>query len=324
MEYPEYSVVIRTLGTSGEKYMQELRSIAQQTILPTGIFVYIPYGYDLPKETIHKECYIRCEKGMVTQRSFRFEEVTSEYILFLDDDMWLPNDAVQKMFDALRVYNADCVSSNVFANHTASLGHKFINALSGIYPHFDQAWAFKIRPSSYYSYNNSPKQFILPSQSASFNAFLIKKKVYEAIHYEDERWMDEFQYALGDDQLFFYKLYKYGYKVLVHYNTGIIHLDAGTGRNRNKIVADYNTRLLRYVLWYRSIYETQESSIKRIISQISYCIEFGRSFLFVIFLGFKVRHIYPVLNLFKATIAGYRYCKTEHYRTIPKYMNWFK
>ena len=48
----EYTAVIRTLGTAGEKYQQLLNSLQAQTIAPRAIIVYIAEGYPLPKETI--------------------------------------------------------------------------------------------------------------------------------------------------------------------------------------------------------------------------------------------------------------------------------
>ena len=55
----------------------------------------------------------------------------------------------------------------------------------------------------------------MPTQSAAFACLLVRKSAYAAIHYEDERWLDKLGYALGDDQLFFYKLYRHGFKVLI-------------------------------------------------------------------------------------------------------------
>ena len=40
MKIMEYSVVIRTLGTAGEKYQQLLNSLKDQTVLPKKILVY--------------------------------------------------------------------------------------------------------------------------------------------------------------------------------------------------------------------------------------------------------------------------------------------
>ena len=51
----EYTAVIRTLGTAGEKYQQLLDSLQAQTIAPEARMVYIAEGYPLPKETIGTE-----------------------------------------------------------------------------------------------------------------------------------------------------------------------------------------------------------------------------------------------------------------------------
>lgn len=58
----EYTAVIRTLGTAGEKYQTLLDSLNRQTIQPSKILVYIAEGYTMPKETIGKEQYIYVKK----------------------------------------------------------------------------------------------------------------------------------------------------------------------------------------------------------------------------------------------------------------------
>ena len=42
-----YSVVIRTLGNSGEKYRKMLEAIDRQKVSPMEIVVVIPHGYTL-------------------------------------------------------------------------------------------------------------------------------------------------------------------------------------------------------------------------------------------------------------------------------------
>ena len=54
----QYTAVIRTLGTAGEKYQTLLNSLVAQTIQPSAILVYIAEGYPLPKDTLGKERYI--------------------------------------------------------------------------------------------------------------------------------------------------------------------------------------------------------------------------------------------------------------------------
>ena len=50
-----YSVVIRTLGTSGKLFRKELLSIAAQTVQPDRVLVYIAEGYARPTFTVDRE-----------------------------------------------------------------------------------------------------------------------------------------------------------------------------------------------------------------------------------------------------------------------------
>ena len=112
----EYTAIIRTLGRAGAKYQATLDSLARQTLQPAAILVYIAEGYALPAETIGRERYIRCPKGMVAQRALPYDEVDTEWCLFLDDDVSLPPDGVERLYAALTEHGADVVSPDVFPN----------------------------------------------------------------------------------------------------------------------------------------------------------------------------------------------------------------
>ena len=136
----DYCVAIRTLGTAGEKYQTLLDSIVTQTLPPKKILVYIPYGYPAPKETVGVEEIVRCEKGMVAQRSLPFEEVDTDYILCLDDDLYLPPTLVEDLFEVLIKNNADCISPGM-ANYKASKKDRIISFMhSFTLPHFSKKW----------------------------------------------------------------------------------------------------------------------------------------------------------------------------------------
>lgn len=120
----EYCVAIRTLGTAGEKYQKLLDSIKEQTIQPKHIFVHIAEGYKLPKETIGIEQYVRCPKGMIAQRSLPFDEIDTDYVLFCDDDLYLPPNCVERMFEGLQNMNGDCIAANVYNEEQMSLWKK--------------------------------------------------------------------------------------------------------------------------------------------------------------------------------------------------------
>ena len=60
-----YSVAIRTLGTAGDKFRQELESLKTQTLQPDRILVYIAEGYARPPFQVGREEYVWVPKGMV-------------------------------------------------------------------------------------------------------------------------------------------------------------------------------------------------------------------------------------------------------------------
>ena len=150
-----YTAVIRTLGTAGEKYQQLLDSLASQSVQPNEIIVYIAEGYPLPKETIGKERYVCVKKGMVAQRALRYDEVKTEYILFLDDDLFLPDDFVEKMYSALVENELDVISPDIYPNDKRSLKVEIMMTLSGRMRarSGDDEWGYKVMRTGGYSYN---------------------------------------------------------------------------------------------------------------------------------------------------------------------------
>ena len=317
----QYCAAIRTLGTAGEKYRQTLLSLQQQTIPPKKILVYIAEGYPIPKEAIGIEQYIYCPKGMVSQRSLPFNEIDTEWILFLDDDIFIPHEGVEKLFFALEQFKGDCISPNTFSNHALSFKNKIKAALSSqTFPHWDKLWAFKIRNSGHYSYNNAPDS-VMPTQSAAFTCLLCRKEAYKNIHFEDERWLDHFKYALGDDQLFYYKLYLFGYKTLIHYNSGIIHLDAKSGNSKNLREAHLNAIIIRFAIWWRTIYSIKTKRRSKIFSLLSYV---GDNLIYIsysIMLFIIKRKWYILSNLWEGYRAGYRYIHSDEYLSYPGYLS---
>ena len=171
----EYTAVIRTLGTAGEKYQRLLDSIDQQTLPPKAIQVYIAEGYPLPKETIGKEQYIYVKKGMVAQRALPYDEVQTEYMLCLDDDLAFPPDTVERMFQLLKEHNADVISPDIFPNAQRPLKSELMMTISGRMRarRFDKMWGYKVMRTGGYSYNKYPCKEVYFSQT---NAGVREKK----------------------------------------------------------------------------------------------------------------------------------------------------
>ena len=253
-----YSVIIRTLGTAGEYYQRTLDSIKLQTIQPGLVLVYIPEGYAIPKETIGIEQYIYVKKGMVAQRALAYDEVQTEYCLFLDDDVYLPADAVEKMYTEMRLHNAQVISPCTFDNHKTSIKSKLIRTLTGkeVCRLKDGEWSFKVLRTAGFSYNNNPTRPVYESQSNAGPCFFCRKEDFLRISFQDELWLDAAPYALPEDQVMYYKMYKKGLKVLTSFDTGIVHLDAGSTMGQNKeralklIFSEYRNKL---IFWHRFI-----------------------------------------------------------------------
>lgn len=252
-----YTAVIRTLGRAGEKYQRLLDSLCAQNIKPDRILVYIADGYPLPKETCGVEEYIYVKKGMVAQRALQYREVTTEYILFLDDDVYLPADGVEKLFGAITKYNVDVVSPSTFDNHKMGRAPLIYNMLIGkIMPFRSETWAYKVLLSGGFAFNSRPiKEFYL-SQTNAGPCFFCKKSDFLSIRFEEDCWLDETPYALPDDQVMFYKMYLSGLRIGTLYNSGIVHLDAGTSVQTDATRADkilYSEVRNQTIFWHRYI-----------------------------------------------------------------------
>lgn len=259
----DYSVVIRTLGKAGQKYQKTLESVASQSIKPSDIIIYIAEGYDIPKETIGIEKYVYVKKGMVAQRALPYKEVKTEYILFLDDDVYLPSNAVEILYNELITYEGDVISPCTFDNHKVSLPAKIKLTLIGdeVCRPLSRNYGFKVLRTGGFSYNNNPTLPVYESQSNAGPCFFCRKDVFLDTHFEEELWLDEVFYALPEDQVMFYKMHLSGFKVLTSFDSGIIHLDAGSAtawssdKTASLVYSKYRNRLL---FWYKFLYSKQK------------------------------------------------------------------
>lgn len=313
----EYTAVIRTLGKAGEKYQTLLDSLNKQTIQPLKILVYIAEGYVIPKETIGKEQYIYVKKGMVAQRALPYDEVNTEYILFLDDDVYLPETAVAQLYQYLLDKKADVISPDVFPNAERSILGKWMMRLSGrmVDRKDDGKWGYKVMCNSGYSYNRTPHFGVYWSQTNAGPCFFCKKENFLKIHFEEELWMDQMQYALGDDQVMFYKMYCLGLKQLTWFHSGIKHLDAGTtmlSEEKEKMMI-YSDFRFKTIFWHRFVYLTSKSWWRRFWSIV--CVSY--TFLFTLFISL-IKGKFDIFKLkLKAIRDAVNFIKSEEYRILP-------
>lgn len=324
MTLPTYSIAIRTLGTSGEKFVEELNSILLQTVQPEKIIVYIAEGYTKPTYTIGKEEYVYVKKGMVAQRALPYSEIDSEYILLLDDDVRLSSDSAEKLLNAAVENKADCVGADTFKNQNMSLKGKLFAILSNfVYPRKADNYAFKICRNGSFSYNNNPKPIFYLSESCAGPAALWKKSSLLAIHLEHELWLDKLGFAFGDDVVEFYKLIVNGYKLGIHYGAKIEHLDAKSSSSiyQKNIQKFYLRSYASFLIWWRTCLKVHECSY---FDKWYTVFLFSLKAFWLFFVNF-VAGVYlhnlriPYLYL-KGLKDGISYVNSEDFKRIPNYI----
>lgn len=316
-----YSVAIRTLGTSGEKFKAELQSIKHQTIQPDKVIVYIAEGYSRPEFTIGQEEYIWVNKGMVNQRALSYEEITSDVILFMDDDIWLAPDSVEKMLNALIRNEADAIGVDVFGHYKFSIQQKLYDAIVNLeFPFFGGQWAFKIKRNGSFHYNNNPKKDFYWSQKCDGPIFMIRKKIYEKIKFYDERWLDEFDFAYGDDMLETYKLYKNHFKLGIVYNIHCIHMDGGSASRafRSSPNRMYVRTKATFMIWWRAIYLSSNKK-ERFLSSLSFFLKNIWLFsLFTLVSTFSLS--FKLINQYVRGIKdGWKEVHSAQFKNLPPY-----
>lgn len=317
----DYCVAIRTLGTASEKYQTLLDSLVSQTLPPKKILVYIPHGYPAPKETVGIELIVRCEKGMITQRSLSFDEIDTDYVLFCDDDLFLPPDYVENMFQGLEENNGDCIAVNVYNQHKLSLRMKLAIFLhSFVTPRKNDGWLIKMKRNCSYSYNNNPQSNYMQTESAPGASCLCKKSVYQAIHFDDERWLENMKFPAGEDTLFYYKMHLMGFRVLQYMNSGAIHLDAQAGQRPNYTNKMFLQKKNMVAMWYRIIYNIKSKSSRekfRCIMALSLRCIFGVFTLPLEVIHYKQFRFF--IDYFRGLYAGYKYVHSDEYKKIPPF-----
>lgn len=310
-----YSIAIRTLGTAGDKYLEELRSITRQTIQPEKVVVYIAEGYERPKEQIGHEEYVWVKKGMVAQRALQYQEISSDCILLLDDDVRLAPDSAEKLLRAMEENHADCVGADTFRNQDMSIKAKIYAAVTNlVYPRPDDGWAFKIRRNGSFSYNNHPKAGYYPSESCAGPCSLWKKDAFLRTHLEDELWTERLGFWYGEDVLLFYKLHINGGKLGILYNSGVENLDgqSASGAYQNNIQKFYTRSKASTIIWYRTIWQVQPSTWKIIAFALKQIWLFIINCIAVI----PMRDLKIPILFIKGIRDAYRFCHSNRYKTI--------
>lgn len=313
--FPHYSVAIRTLGQAGEKYEAMIRSLEEQTLKADRIVVYLAEGYPQPAQ-VGSEIYVRCPKGMVTQRARPYEEIDSEYLLLCDDDILFEPDSVERLFAGLQQQKGDVISANVYYNHRWPLKEKLIQAFfHGLCPDYCGKYAFRVRGSAFFNYHIHPRE-VMQTQCFAGACVLLPKTVFQAVFLQDETWMDRSGYPLGEDLVFAYKLHRYGYRVLVHSRCGVVHQDAMSGHVRDKHEDYFLAWYIRYLIWCRCV--RQPSGVAgRFLATIAFYARWTFRYSLALLSYLTGRNRHSARDMFRAVRDAKVFSRSPEFTQIP-------
>lgn len=319
-----YSIAIRTLGTGGEKFRKELQSITLQTIQPERVLIYIAEGYPRPDFTIGKEEYIGVKKGMMAQRILTYQEISSDCILMLDDDVCLAADSVERMLVAMEKYNADCVGADTFKNQDMPFQSKVYAALTNlVFPHYSKKWAFKIHGNGSFSYNAHPTKSFYWSQSCAGHASLWNKKIYQKLCLKDELWLDQLGFAYGDDVLLSYKLHKNGFRLGVVYNAGIENLDGSCSSEayRKNPERMYVRSKASFIIWWRTCFKSGDTAFfMQYLTVACFLVKSVWLFFVMCITALVTKRPGVVWQYLKGLTEGWNFVHSDEYRNIRDYI----
>ncbi|MBP3763009.1 MAG: glycosyltransferase [Bacteroidales bacterium] len=326
-----YSIVIRTLGNTGEKYHRMLEAIGRQTVVPQEVLVVIPHGYELDHR-LGTERIVRSEKGMVTQRVAGINEAVGDYLLVLDDDLDFPPDFAEKLHNTLQARQLDCVLSFCRGWQTASpsapsaptktpLKQQVKNRIRNLRGAFTGQAFYTNRRSDYFDVTTvtaGHRTYLRDEQglcsTGSFQCFFIKNEVAKRVRMQDELWLEEgtiSRYASFDDGVFYYKLFLQGGRIAYAQDTGYLHLDAAAGRQTTnpmeaKRIRIYAMAKNRIIFWHRHIWGSHKG-VKTLAGGLYFMTNY---FVYNLLANLRPKH-WPVIA---ALTQGYR----EAFRFIRK------
>lgn len=319
----DYSFIIRTLGTAGEKYQKLLNSIDQLSLKPREVIVVLPEGYKPPLERLGYERFVYTPKGMIAQRVFCLNEIKTKYALFSDDDVAFEPSLVEELAKPIQEGRAD-VTFPIFADFLPKgLWTKLVMCLTGSSTPmlFSKNRYTKINYSGAYSYNPYIKQTTkgeFSAETAPGLCFLISKHHMIKLHFEDELWLQDCDYAWPDDQVMFYKLHLQGKKIIGVGGLDFIHLDAGGNSAGRAVKTNYAIARNKEIFWHRFIFSIKCNSWERCRALCAHKWHLARSGVFGLM---KLMVFNNNIELRQATYYGKRdaklYLKSDKYHSLP-------
>lgn len=324
MEDIKYSVIIRTIGTAGQKYQRLLESIKELSPQPQEIVVVLPTGYSEPSDKLGHETFIYSEKGMYYQRVRGIEYCRTKYALICDDDVCFEKDFVRKLhkpiqeglcsISAAPLYSflpkpgLMTVATTIMASAMPTVLHRdrYVSVLKGTGYSFNRR--LDMSHSRYYE-----------SMSVAGTCFYCDVEALRQCHLQDEFWMDDHGYAAMEDQTLIYKAWLNGYKTIVVSDAYYEHMDGKTSIRNNSKAADYSLTYNRVIFWDRFIYRMESGLIGKIMARACFGYRMGWQRLYTILSAMRGTMSKENAKLIKkAYIDATRYIKTPEYEQIQE------
>lgn len=261
---------------------------------------------------------------MTAQRLLPYDEINSDYILMLDDDIDLQPDSIEKLITTADIHHTDLLGVDTFHNHKLPLPLKIKAAITNlVFPHFSQEWAFKISNNGSFSYIHNPQNSFYPSQSCAGNIMLWRKSSYKKLLLEDEKWMDSLPYAYSDDMVESYKVFKNDMKLGIVYNCGVKHSDCKSSSAPYRKCRDFikNRTIAQFTIWWRTCFNPGNSnSLKKILASISFSLKMLWLFLLFLFLSIAKLNFSYISNFLKGISEGWKFVRSEPFKSLPPYV----
>lgn len=320
-KYSSYSLIIRTL-IGGGYYRLLLESIKSQTVQPKHVYVVQPEGYDPPEEQIGTEEFIYTKKGMWQQRICGMEYPltqpdAAEYMLVCDDDVAFAPDFAEQMMEIANRYEADAV---VPSGHSRfSFFERLKGLLTGARVECGKSpYKVKIMATAGFQVNPKLTDNVTPTQSGNFQCFVFRTAAMPRMDARAESWLDETEYALPDDQVFFYKAFLSGLKIFRCENPVHKHLDGGSqSSQRLKKGARAGGRNF-LIFWHRFLFMPAKSVMRR--GKLRIAIGYRIAAHVMVYLAMSVtRHDFGIVKAYLSGVSDARkYLKSPAYRKLPR------
>ena len=319
-----YSVAIRTLALSPDSLRKVLQGVFSQTIRPEKVVVYIARNYAIPSWRVGYEQYVYTDKGMMSQRALPYTELTSDYILMLDDDLVLAPATASRLLATADTEHTDLLGADVFQNHLLPVTARLTAAVSSlVMPHYRHDKAFRLRRDGAFSYIARPRRQYYSSDTCCGPLMLWRRESFLRLHAEDEKWIDTLGYAYGEDALLSYKATANGMKAGIDFRAEVTNLDSRTSsdRYRNDPQRLYIRAKAMFITWWRMCYKPHGNH-RRGASGALFGGVLKYMWLTPVMLAFSAVTFSttPIRAYLRGLRDGYRYVRSDIYLSIPPYI----